>query len=235
MRSHFLRAAQKTGDTPESPFTLVGSSTVGTATSEGTITAQIPDGTAAGDFILVVHAVYSTSDLNMSLADLSYTMIADLYANDTYDANLGVHWKISDGTETTLALPGGAGFRTASCSVQVWRGVDATSPLDVSPTTSTGIDTWKAVNPGITTVTPGSLVVLTAGMITGQFSNVLSPPAGYDNDVVAAPPSGFSSARAAVASKYSPSVGALSAGAWSSLSTGAQYSWCACTLALRPA
>lgn len=235
MRSHFLRAAQKAGDTPESPFMLVGSSTVGTATSGGTITAQIPNGTEAGDFILVVHSARSTSDLNMSLSDLSYTTVADLYANDTYDANLGVHWKISNGTETTLDLPGGTGFIAAACAVQVWRGVDTTSPLDVTPSTATGIDTWKAVNPGITTVTPGSLVVVTASMITLQFSNALFPPAGYDNELVASPVSGFSVARAAVASKYSPSAGALLAGAWSSPNDGAQYSWCACTLALRPA
>lgn len=237
MRSHFMRAAQKAGGTPGSPFTLVGSSTVGTATSGGTITAQIPDGTAAGDLILVVHAVRSTTDLNMSLADLTYTKIADLYADDgTADSNLGVHWKISNGTEATLNLPGGTGFTLQTCSVQVWRGATLVSPLDVTPTTATGIDTGIAVSPSITTVTDNALVLIAAGVMTATRTAVVTQPSGFTDLTVAAPPSGSIIARASIASKPTTLAGLVSGGSWSvSSGDSSFYSWAACTIALRPA
>ena len=235
MRSHFLRAAQKVAPVVN-PFTLVGSSTVGTATSGGTISATIPAGRTLGDLILVVHAARSTSDLNMSLADPSYTTIADLYADDSSDSNLGVHWKISNGTETTLALPGGTGFISQTCSVQVWRGADLVSPLDVTPTTATGIGTGIAVSPSITTVTDDALVLLAASVLTGNSATIVTPPSGFTDLTVAATPSGSIITRASVASKLAISAGLIASGSWSvSTSDNTAYSWCACTLALRPA
>jgi hypothetical protein len=235
MRSHFLRAAQ-TDSGPASPFTLIGSSTVGTATSGGTITATIPAGRMAGDFILVVHAARSSADLNMSLTDPAYTKIADLYANDTVDSNLGVHWKISNGTEAALSLPGGAGFTNATCSVQVWRGVDLVSPLDVTPTTATGIDAGIAVNPPITTVTDGALVLVAASVMTGTSAAVVTQPSGFADLTVATTPGGSIITRASVASKLTASAGLVLGGSWSaSGGDSALYSWCACTLAIRPA
>jgi hypothetical protein len=237
MRSHFLRAAQQVGSGPENPFTLVGSSTVGNSTSGGTITATIPAGRMAGDFILVVHAARSAANLNMLLADPTYTTIADLYSDvsGSVDANLGVHWKISNGTETTLALPGGTGFTSAACSVQVWRGADLASPLDVMQVAATGISTGKAVNPGITTVTDGCLVLAAATNFTVIPGIVVSPPLEYTNATVSSPPSGTLVPRASIASKFSGSAGATSGGVWVIGSDSPSYSWCACTLALRPA
>lgn len=235
MRSHFLRAAQKVAPVV-SPFTLVGSSTVGTATSGGTISATIPAGRQVGDFILVVHAARSSADLNMSLADPTYTTIADLYANDNQDSNLGVHWKISNGTETTLALPGGTGFISQTCSVQVWRGADLVSPLDVTPVTATGIDTGIAVSPSIITVTDDALVLLAASVMTANISTVVTQPSGFTDLTVAAPPSGSIIARASIASKLTTPAGLVSGGPWSVSGGNSNfYSWCACTLALRPA
>lgn len=233
MRSHFLRATQKAGGAPDSPFELVGQSTAGTSTSGATISATIPDGTQAGDFILVVHTAYAITDLDMSLSDTSYNKAADLYANNTYDANLGVHWKISDGTEAAIALPGGEGFRTAACAVQVWRGVDPMHPLDVPPVTATGVATWKAVSPDISTITPGSLVVLSVG-VTISSSATLIAPSGFSNEVIYNS-GGTISARSGMASKYSPQSGVSLGGQWDSSSVGSQFSWAACTLALRPA
>lgn len=236
MRSHFLRAAQKAGGTPENPFVLVGSSTVGTATSGATISVDIPDGTAAGDFILVVHAARSTSDLDMTLADGSYAKIADLYSNDTFDANLGVHWKISDGTEVSLALPGGAGFVVATCSVQVWRGADQSTPLDVVSVTSTGTNTGLAVNSSISTVSDGCVVLAAAAVMTGSSDTVITQPDGFLDATIAAYPAGASvPTRAAVASKPAPSAGLSAGGQWTHAFSSGLYSWCACTLALRPA
>lgn len=235
MRSHFLRAAQKVAPVV-SPFTLVGSSTVGIATSGGTISATIPSGRMIGDLILVVHAVRSATDLNMSLADLTYTKIADLYANDSIDSNLGVHWKISNGTETTLALPGGTGFTSQTCSVQVWRGVNLVSPLDVTPTTAISTNSGLAVNPSITVVTDDSLVLLSASVMTNNNLSIVTQPPGFTDLTVAATPSGSIITRASIASKIVTSAGVVSGGSWAvSAADNTGYSWCACTLALRPA
>lgn len=236
MRSHFLRVAQKGGTPVVNPFTLVGSSTVGTSTSAGTISATIPSGRMIGDFILVVHAARSGSDLNMSLADPTYTTIADLYANHTIDANLGVHWKISNGTETTLALPGGTGVTLQTCSVQVWRGVNLVSPLDVTPTTAISTNSGLAVNPSITVVTDDSLVLLAASVMTNNNLSIVTQPPGFTDLTVAATPSGSVITRASVASKLAATAGLASGGPWAmSSADNTAYSWCACTLALRPA
>lgn len=235
MRSHFLRAAQKVAPVVN-PFTLVGSSTVGTATSGDTISATIPAGRQVGDLILVVHAARSSADLNMSLADPTYTTIADLYANDTIDANLGVHWKISNGTETTLALPGGTGFTSQTCSVQVWRGADTSSPLDSTPATATGTNSGVATSPSISTITANSLVLVTACVMTGSYATVVTQPSGFTDLTVAATPSGSIITRASIASKLATSAGVVSGGSWAvSTADNTGYSWCACTLALRPA
>lgn len=232
MRSHFLRAAQKSAPVV-SPFTLVGSSTVGTTTSGATISATIPAARQVGDLILVVHAARSYADLNMSLADPTYTTIADLYANDTIDANLGVHWKISDGTETTLALPGGTSS-LQTCSVQVWRGVNLVSPLDVTPVTATGINTGIAVSPSIITATDDALVLIAASVLTGSSATVVTQPSGFTDLTVAATPSGSIITRASIASKLATSAGVVSGGSWAvSTADNTGYSWCACTLALR--
>ena len=235
MRSHFLRAVQKLPPV-DNPFTLVGSSTVGTATSGATISATIPAGRMAGDFILIVHAARSTTDLNMSLSDPSYTTVADLYADDNGDTNLGVHWKISDGTETTVALPGGAEFTLATCSVQVWRGVDLSSPLDVAPTTATGINSGIAVSPAIITGTADALVLGTASVMTGTRTTIVTPPPGFSDLSAGTTASGSIIPRAAVASKLALVTGSTPGGSWS-ISGGDSilYSWCACTIALRPA
>lgn len=234
MRSHFLRAAQKAAPVVN-PFTLVASSTVGTATSDGTISATIPAGRQVGDLILVVHAARSTTDLNMSLADPTYTTIADLYANDSFDSNLGVHWKISNGTETTLALPGGGGFTLQTCSVQVWRGVDAVSPLDVPAVFAVGTNSGRAINPPISTLTAGCLIICAAANISSTGNNLVTPPSGFTDKTVAEQTGATTITRASMASAFSASAGAVEAGGWVTVGDSTSYSWCACTLALRPA
>lgn len=236
MRSRFLRAVQPAGAAPDNPFTLVGSSTVGTATSGTTISVDIPDGTAAGDFILVVHAARSSADLNMQLSDASYTTIADLYANDSFDSNLGVHWKIADGTETSLSLPGGAGFIVATCAVQVFRGVNQSSPLDAAPVTSVGINDGQAVNPGITAASTGCLIIAAAAVMTGSGDVMVTPPDGFLAEDIAPYYEGSSfPTRAAIASKEVSAAGFAGGGVWSHAFTSTLQSWTACTLALRPA
>lgn len=121
---------------------------------------------AQGDMVIVVLTVASALTRNITYRISGYTQIADLFADDTYEANLQVGYKIMTSTpDTSVTITGGTGDTSDAyaIAVHVWRGVDQTTPLDVTSTTTTQLNTAIPDPPAITPTTPGSMILVAAG------------------------------------------------------------------------
>jgi hypothetical protein len=123
------------------------------------LTGGLATAPAAGDIVIVYFATGSTVNRNLVVA--GYTVVADLYADDTYDTNLEVAYKINTGSlsDTSITLTGGT-FSTADAgtvAIQVFRGEFNT--YGISNTNATGANGGRPNPASITPTVEGSVVV----------------------------------------------------------------------------
>jgi hypothetical protein len=131
-----------------------------TITFGGNLTGGIASSASANDLVLVYFGTGSASDRNLVVA--GYTEVAELFAADESSTNLVVAYKFMGGTPDTNFILTGGTLSTAdggAVAVQVWRNVNVSTPLDVTPTTNTQINTVLCNPPPITPVTSGAYIV----------------------------------------------------------------------------
>lgn len=190
----------------------------------------------SGDLVVVATGFVQVSNLNPGVGTAGYAEVADLYQNDTRDANLSANWKIMGGSPDTAVNCLGSGSATngSVCVVQVWRNVDQANPLDVVSTTAQLNNSAIPNSPAITPITSGA-VVISAGLGTGAAVDTsVTAPTGYGNQVdISVDPS--NAATVGIASKSWSGSGAEDPAAWTTWTTTTSDSWAAVTLALRPA
>jgi hypothetical protein len=193
----------------------------------------------ANDLLLVYYGAASTTNLTLTVngndSSSPYNILHDLYANDTYDANLTVAWRVMPSTpDFRLQLsPAGSG-NGAAALIFVFRGVDPANPFDVTSTTATGTNSVLCNPPAITPITNGALIV--AGGV-GAHNNGTKTFTSSDLDNFAT--------RASIDTNNESTIGAglkeWTSGAFDPAAFGfsgtnsTSYSWAAVTLALRPA
>lgn len=193
---------------------------------------------AAGDFVVVSYTTGSKADRTLAIGDgtTAYTLVSpELYANGTTnDTNLRVAYKFMGSTpDANVVLgPSGNAADGAGYAVHVWRNVDPTTPLDVTPTAATGTATSRPNPPSITPLTANAVVIAATGgaAATGTTAFTFSGASNLvqDNGV------DTQDGRASLAS-YTWSSGALDPAAAGAGSNNAADSWAAITFALRPA
>lgn len=193
------------------------------------LTGGIDTAARENDLVVYLLSFASTADVDLFVSTSGYTEIADLYANDTYDTNISVGYKFMGATpDTGIARPAGTGYALIA---HVWRGVDSTSPMDVTPTTRTVIDTGVPTPPAITPTTTGAVVICLAG------NALLSGPAGYTSsqlsNFVSQTATGTRATAAGVGS-FAWTSGTFTPTAWGGGSTNTGSSYAAVSLALRP-
>lgn len=191
---------------------------------------------AAGDLVIVSTGWVGTADGNPGVSTAGYTEITDLHANDTRDAEFSVNWKVMGSSPDTTVSCNGSGLATngAVCVVHVWRGVNITTPMDVTETETSGINAATPNSPSITPVTSGAIVIST-GLATGAANDTsVTAPTGYGNQVDISVDPG-NAAIVGIASKAWSGSGAEDPAAWTNFTTSTSDSWAANTLALRPA
>lgn len=192
-----------------------------------------------GDLIFVVTGIATTniSQRDVGVTTSGYTQaFADLFSNNTFEATMVVAYKVSDGTETSVTVLGsGSGNRGAASVVHVWRNVNTTTPLDVTPTTSLGVSSSRPNAPAITPVTAGA-VILACGLGASSSSNTtpLTTPSGMTNGVNVNGTGTNTSCKTSIASYSGWTSGAYDPAAWTDGSGDASNAWCAATIALRP-
>lgn len=188
-----------------------------------------------GDLIIFAYNIADADnvDLNLACNTAGFAEIADLFGNGTQDANLGVFWKIHDG-DTAVVGEGSLGGTDTSIqgAVMVFRGVDPTTPFDVTSTTATGTTTGDPDPPSIDWSTAGAWTVIVgscahAANVNGTFTG----PTGYTTDFITVGNQDTADGiigmgyNAAPADPENPGL----------ITTGTTASgWCAVTMALRP-
>lgn len=194
-------------------------------------TATLPEGVQPGDFVLAFHSHNNGSNAVMTVTTSGYTQLFDLYASDSRDCNVGLNYKIMGDpvdTDVSFSVVPAGGYGNSNI-VAVFRNVDQTNPLDVTPAGAVGSNSAIPNPPAITPITPGALIVtaVNSACIEGV---IWTPPEDY---TVLATGDGYQNLTA-IATKVWSGSGAEDPGAWSITSTTSD-SWAAMTLALRPA
>lgn len=211
------------------------------AANGANVTLTLPAGTTTNDLVIVAYGIGDNDnvDFDMAMVTTGYTEVADLFANDTQDASLGVYWKVMGATpDTTAAVDGLGGADAAVAAVcMVFRGVDLTTPMDVTPTTATAINTMHPNPPSINHNNPAGVWTVIAGASghtlagagtytfpTGYVTNAIDRGQDDDSDVTVG--MGY---RTNPADPEDPGVMTHSG------TDSTSFAWCAATLALRPA
>lgn len=194
---------------------------------------------ATGDIVVVAIDCARRSDINIGVTTSGYSELTELYANDTYDCNLSVSYKIMGSTPDTTVTCTGSGSATeaVAIAIHVWRGIDTSNPIDVTTTTATGTDASDPNSPAITPVTQGAIVLSIGASGLAGVVTLTNQPTGYSNTVFLSSDGGGGSypALIGIASKAWSGSGAEDPDNWDySNSSSTSNSWAAATVALRP-
>jgi hypothetical protein len=218
------------------------SGTVGTTDTHvvgfGSLSGGVGSAAEEGDLVIIFVA-YGTNgiDLDMVCLTSGFVKITDIYQFDSYSANLGIFYKIMTATPDESAEVGGVtslSTQGVTYGVSVWRNVDQGTPFDVATTTATNDNQYRADPPAITPVTPGSVVVCVG---CNAVSDTL-----VNSKFTAPQLEGFLTARGddTIDSNigfgyYRWASGEFNPNAFSTVATAATGSWCAASIAIRPA
>lgn len=199
----------------------------------GTLTGGLDTSPAEGDIVIVAVGIGSSGNVDVTLSTADYIEVADLYGNDSNDANLGVYYKIMGPTPDTEVVIGSTGDAQNGCAVgiHVWRGVNQTTPMDVTAVPATGINTNRANPPAITPVTSGAVVV---SMGSGCATNAaVYTSSDLDNFRTAAVNDTFDAVVGIGSIEWGGS-GEVDPAQFGGGDGSTTMAWCAVTLALRP-
>jgi hypothetical protein len=196
------------------------------------------------DLVIVAYgnADADNSNLNMDAAALltgnGYTEAADLFSNDTFDANLGVYWKIMGATPDTEAVAdnvGGADTDTPAVCM-VFRGVDTSSPMDATDVEATGLDTMDPDPGEINHNNPSGVWTVIVGANAHNLGNTtFTFPTGYTTDAAQIAGNDTSDGVVGMGYNTSPSDPENPGVMTDSGSDSTSFAWAAVTMALRPA
>lgn len=207
------------------------------------LTGGLASAPADGDLIVAGYTFGNKTDINISFAirdagGTAYTVAgSDLYGNDTYDTNLVVGYKRAGATpDTQVNMTAGDTDSGYIVMVEVWRGVDPTTPLDVAAVGATGTNTGRP-NPG--SITPSTALAEVLCFAAGASANGVTPSALTSSDFTSidyeqqAGGTNMASPSAAFG-HYDWTSGAFDAAQFGGGSTSTSNSWAALALALRP-
>lgn len=193
------------------------------------LTGGIDTAARTGDLVIISTGIGGTVDYTSS----AYTVVADLYANDTHDANLFVRYVFMGATPLTSFSQGGTGNTATSMALvaHVFRGVSTAMPISPAVATATGINSFRANPPAVTPSFDNSWIyVVGAGSdaTVGSFSTM-----GLSNFVAV---SAADTSSISLGAGYRPDVSTTyDPPAFTNTATDtANGSWAAATLALVP-
>jgi hypothetical protein len=239
----FLIGLKSRQPTPSNNLVFVGyaleaASTNPTSISLTSLSGGIASSASAGDIVFAVRAFKNATNRTFTCDTSGYTQLADLYANSTNDAQLGVFYKVLTTGETSVQISNSGSVSDGAIGVFVFRGENITNPLDVTSTTATFTSTGRPDCPSITPVTNNSLILAIgsgAGASGNPLSDLTAPSgmsnfyqvrtgAGTDNQTVL----GMATFIQTIAGAYNPAT-------FGGGSTSTSNSACAVTIALRKA
>jgi hypothetical protein len=228
-------------------ISFVGSGAVGFSTAGATFNfSSLLDAgggtpTLLQNDIVVVSTVYrTTTGAGQDATPTGYTAAySNIFADATgNDASLKTTYKFMGATPDTSVVIPAATSRGASV-IHVLRGVNTTTPLDVTPTTASGVNTGGAHPdaPAITPTTAGAWIYVVGAIAsatpTAALTNAgdLSTATNHFKGVLTTSTVGS----IAAGLKEDWSSGAFNPSAFTGDTTASTGAWAAATVALRPA
>jgi hypothetical protein len=212
-------------------------------TNTGNITFNLTGGLnttpQADDLVVIAYGVGTGTTRNPTLnITTGYTAaFTQVFQSDatTTSTKFGVWYKRMGATPDTQFTRTGTGNTNDDgvIIVQVWRNVDATTPLDVTPVTSQSADTAIPNPPAITPVTTNSIILVAAA--SGHTDGTDTYTATYLSNFRTVGNNGTFDSTAGMGSVAWTS-GAYDPAAWTFSGTNStNFSYVAATIALRPA
>jgi hypothetical protein len=223
-------------------ITYVGS-TSNSAESGANVTLTLTNitGLAQDDIVFVAYSESDFDDNDMAMVDAGWTEVSDLFQVDVFDCNFGVFYKIMGVTPDTSATVDGHGdVNSPVVAVAMGiRGVDTTTPLDVAVTNATGKD-YPHPNPPSINYDDAGCAVLAVGASANNSGGTQTAtfPTGYTTynvEISKRDPTVTRDSYVGMALNTAPSD-PEDPGEFT-LSGGGDTAdtWCATTIALRPA
>lgn len=213
--------------------------TIGTTSLSGGIGGDVQD----GDTIILSYGSTSAGDLAISVdnhASITFTEVAELFADDSNDTNLAVAVGTISGTPpATFTINGTANTANGQVAIlRCYRNVNATIQ-DVAATTAQNGNTTIADGAAITPVTSGARVVAVYACAapTGNTIDFATPgvPSGWENFTSLSNTGGSTRYVAMCTFDKAWTSGALDPPALDPGDNPVSGSWAAITIALRPA
>jgi hypothetical protein len=151
------------------------------------LTGGIASAAAEGDLVIAAFASgSSTSSRTLAITDgtNNYTTIEKMVDGAPVDAHLRVAYKFASGDTSTTFGPTGSTNDAGAMAVYVFRGVDSTTPMDVTHTTASGSGTTNANPPSIEPVTAGAFIVCVgaSGHLSGADTFTSSDLTDFQTD-----------------------------------------------------
>lgn len=156
-----------------------------TISLSGTLTGGIASSPNAGDFCIVSYCaagVADRSNRSVSNAIGEFNLLYTVYSNDTNDTSMTVKYKILESPIDYDVIAGAISSSNngINVSIQVFRGVHATTPLDVTSVTGNAINTALADPGSITPVTSGAVIGMFAAAAMGASISTTFTSSSYD-------------------------------------------------------
>lgn len=167
----------------------VGTGATMTLTVGSGLTGGIGSAAAENDIIIVIWGFGGTTDATMSVSSpTGYSVISDLYSNDTWDSNVGFAYKVQTATPDTTVVVNASNDAAygSGATARVYRGVDTATPLDVTTTTVSAAaqSASRTDCPAITPVTRGATIIAGGiGMQTSAGGAAFTIPANMNTGI----------------------------------------------------
>lgn len=227
-------------------ITYVGGQTAGRTNPSAAlqVTFALTGGSAsvpAANDLVIVTAVTGSAAGNPAMAvttPTGYTALGQLNQSAvTADTSMNVSYKIQPGTpETTVDIPGTTNNAWGEAyTIQVFRGANPGVPMDVTAVSAGGTATGRPDPAAITPSTAGAWILVCGGGAAGTGANYVAP-ADFNTGTDFITATGTDTTDAMVGSGYWDGwvSGAKNPDAYTGGTTGANDSWTAYTIAIRP-
>jgi VCBS repeat-containing protein len=198
----------------------------------------LPAGLLPGDVVVVATGCMSYKEYINGGVVSPDGYIEDAYVtrNATWKVNLSVSHKVlgpSPESSITVVGPGQGTYRGAGTVVMAFRGVDATTPLDVSAVSAPAPTTGVLADPGPVTPLSQGAVVVSACAWTINNITAITPPSNCTEHIEATHGPGTAYVVGLAVAPWAGS-GQFDPGPWATTGLDGNCASCAVTIALRP-
>jgi hypothetical protein len=214
-----------------------GSTTTGATISlNGGLTGGIASSVSPGDLVIASICAGNSSSAFLYVIDnvpAAYPItIATLHSDDTNDVDLKVCAKLMGATPDTSVTfsPSGDAAAAIAVMVQVWRGVDLTTPFDVAAVPATGANTGRPDPSPITPTTAGAIIDVVGGSCSAIGAVFTS--SDLSNFITRTSPDTYDAMIGG--GSFAWSSGAFNPAQFGGGTTSTNDAWAAVTMALRP-